>query len=373
MVCAAECVLLHNAKGESGMRRMDVGFEEITLEIETIRSSALVSLQIVSEAKDLEEWRVEFLGKKSPLTAYSRQMGEVEADVRPRLGSLLNRVREELQNEYETIKLKIQESALRARFAAESIDISLPGRAPRRGTMHPITRTIQEIEDVFLGMGFVIADGPEVETDAYNFEMLNVPKDHPARDMQDTFYLTEELLMRTHTSPMQVRTMEKMRPHVPVKVIVPGRVYRRDEDDATHSHAFTQIEGLVVDEGIRMSDLKGVLENFAKAIFGPQQAVRLRPSFFPFTEPSAEVDVRCIHCEGVGCRICKETGWIEILGAGMVHPRVLDAAGYDSRKYSGFAFGMGPERIAMLKYGIRDIRLLYQNDLRFLQQFRKVL
>jgi phenylalanyl-tRNA synthetase alpha chain len=235
--------------------------------------------------------------------------------------------------------------------------------------MHPLTRVIQEIEDVFLGMGYQIAEGPEVETDLYNFEMLNLPKDHPARDMQDTFYITEELLLRTHTSPMQVRTMERMRPNAPVKVIVPGRVYRRDEDDATHSHAFMQIEGLVVDEGIRMSDLKGTLEAFARAMFGPHQAVRLRPSFFPFTEPSAEVDLRCIVCDGQGCRVCKDTGWIEILGSGMVHPNVLEAAGYDSKRFTGFAFGMGVERIAMLKYGVEDIRSFYQNDVRLLKQF----
>jgi len=342
-------------------------------ELSSFCDDAIVRLSNITSGKELENWRVETLGKKSPLGAASKQMGSLSADERRVLGQQVNDVKNRLQAAYEDARTKLEAAVLKARFAQETIDITLPGRAHRRGAMHPITRTIQEIEDVFLGMGFEIADGPEVETDAYNFEMLNVPKDHPARDMQDTFYLTEELLLRTHTSPMQVRTMERMRSNVPVKVIVPGRVYRRDEDDATHSHAFTQIEGLVVDEGIRMSDLKGVLESFAKAIFGPHQAVRLRPSFFPFTEPSAEVDVRCIVCDGAGCRVCKDTGWIEILGSGMVHPNVLEAAGYDSKKYSGFAFGMGPERIAMLKYGIDDIRLLYQNDLRFLRQFERAL
>jgi phenylalanyl-tRNA synthetase alpha chain len=342
-------------------------------ELETIQQSALASLHNLSDARQLEEWRVEYFGKKSPLTQFSRQMGGLSAEERPVFGSLIHATRGVLENAFATKKEAIDQAELALRFAKETIDITLPGRQARRGSIHPISRTIQEIEEVFLGMGFEIADGPEVEWDAYNFEMLNVPKHHPARDMQDTFYLTDELLMRTHTSPMQVRTMEKMHPHVPVKVIVPGRVYRRDEDDATHSHAFTQIEGLMVGEGLRMSDLKGVLESFARAIFGPNQEVRLRPSFFPFTEPSAEVDVRCISCGGAGCRICKETGWIEILGSGMVHPNVLESAGYDSKKYRGFAFGMGPERIAMLKYGISDIRLLYQNDLRFLGQFHQAL
>ncbi|MCL6445923.1 MAG: phenylalanine--tRNA ligase subunit alpha [Alicyclobacillus sp.] len=321
----------------------------------------------------LDEWRVQYLGKKSPLTQISRQMGQLDPSERPLVGGLVNDAKARLQSLHDEAKAALDAAALRRRFEAEAIDITLPGRARPRGAVHPLMRVIHEIEDVFLGMGYEIVEGPEIETDEYNFEKLNLPKDHPARDMQDTFYLTDELLLRTQTSPMQVRTMERMRPHAPVKVIAPGRVYRRDEDDATHSHAFTQIEGLVVDEGIRMSDLKGTLEVFARAMFGPDQEVRLRPSFFPFTEPSAEVDVRCTVCGGKGCRVCKHTGWIEILGSGMVHPKVLDGAGYDSRKFSGFAFGMGPERIAMLKYGIEDIRLLYQSDLRLLQQFARAL
>lgn len=338
-----------------------------------LEKEATTRLTQIEDSRLLDEWRVEFLGKKSPLTQVSRQMGGLAPEERPIVGGLVNQVRTRLQEAFESARTEIAERALQLRFQQERLDVTLPGRQRSRGAMHPLTRTIQEIEDIFLGMGFEIAEGPEVETDYYNFEMLNVPKDHPARDMQDTFYLSEELLLRTQTSPMQVRTMERMHPNAPVKVIIPGRVYRRDEDDATHSHAFTQIEGLVVDEGIRMSDLKGTLEAFARAIFGPNQEVRLRPSFFPFTEPSAEVDVRCIACDGAGCRICKHTGWIEILGSGMVHPRVLDGAGYDSSRFSGFAFGMGPERITMLKYGIDDIRLLYQNDLRLLQQFNRIL
>lgn len=323
--------------------------------------------------RQLEDWRVQFLGKKSPLNQISRQMGTLDADQRPIVGGLINDVRSALQSAYDHRKAILDERAMQMRFRAESIDITLPGRPRVRGAVHPLMRTIQEIEDIFLGMGFEIVEGNEIETDAYNFERLNIPKDHPARDMQDTFYLTDEFLLRTQTSPMQVRTMERMKPHVPVKIIAPGRVYRRDEDDATHSHAFTQIEGLVVDEGIRMSDLKGTLLQFARAMFGPDQEVRLRPSYFPFTEPSAEVDVRCTNCGGSGCRMCKQTGWLEILGSGMVHPHVLDGAGYDSSRYSGFAFGMGPDRIAMLKYGIEDIRLLYQNDLRLLRQFGRAL
>ena len=255
------------------------------------------------------------------------------------------------------------------RLAAERIDVTLPGRKVRQGAVHPLSKVIREIEDIFIGMGYSIAEGPEVEQDYYNFEALNLPKDHPSRDMQDSFYITEDLLMRTHTSPVQARTMEALQGEVPVKIICPGRVYRRDDDDATHSHVFTQIEGLVVDQSIRMSDLKGTLLQFAREMFGPDTQIRLRPSFFPFTEPSAEVDVSCVMCGGEGCRVCKQTGWLEILGSGMVHPRVLEMAGYDPDKVSGFAFGMGVERIAMLKYGIEDIRHFYTNDLRFLEQF----
>lgn len=240
------------------------------------------------------------------------------------------------------------------------------------GAKHPLTRTVEEIEDLFLGLGYEIVEGFEVEQDYYNFEALNLPKSHPARDMQDSFYITDEILMRTHTSPVQARTMEQRNGEGPVKILCPGKVYRRDSDDATHSHQFTQIEGLVVDENIKMSDLKGTLELLAKQLFGEDREIRLRPSYFPFTEPSVEVDVSCFKCGGSGCNVCKQTGWIEILGAGMVHPNVLEKAGFDSNKYSGFAFGMGPDRIAMLKYGIEDIRHFYTNDVRFLNQFKAV-
>ncbi|WP_054673488.1 phenylalanine--tRNA ligase subunit alpha, partial [Calditerricola satsumensis] len=255
------------------------------------------------------------------------------------------------------------------RLSAERLDVTLPGRPIPIGARHPLLQVIEEIEDIFIGLGFEVAEGPEVESDYYNFEALNLPKGHPARDMQDSFYITEEILLRTHTSPVQIRTMEAKGGAVPVKIICPGKVYRRDDDDATHSHQFMQVEGLVVDRGIRMSDLKGVLLAFAREMFGADVAIRLRPSYFPFTEPSAEVDITCVMCGGRGCRVCKETGWLEILGAGMVHPDVLRAGGYDPEQVSGFAFGMGVERIAMLKYGIDDIRHFYTNDVRFLEQF----
>ncbi|WP_067619818.1 phenylalanine--tRNA ligase subunit alpha [Alicyclobacillus acidiphilus] len=342
------------------------------VELNGLRETALKRLGEVGDTRSLADWRVEYMGKKSAISTLSKQMGSLSAEDRPKFGQRMNEVRQALETAFAARQAELERIEQAKRLAAETIDVTLPGRRVPMGAIHPISRVIRDIEEVFLGMGFSIVDGPEVETDHYNFELLNLPKDHPARDMQDTFYLTEELLLRTHTSPMQVRTMERMRGEVPIKVIVPGRVYRRDEDDATHSHAFTQIEGLVVDRGVRMSDLKGTLETFAKALFGPNQQVRLRPSYFPFTEPSTEVDVICVHCQGDGCRVCKGTGWIEILGAGMVHPRVLDMSGYDSQVYSGFAFGMGPERIAMLKYGISDIRLMYQNDLRFLSQFTGV-
>jgi phenylalanyl-tRNA synthetase alpha chain len=253
----------------------------------------------------------------------------------------------------------------------EKIDVTLPGRPVITGSTHPLMAIVEQVEEIFLGMGFTIAEGPEVESDYYNFEALNLPKNHPARDMQDSFYITEDILLRTQTSPVQARTMEKMKGEVPVKIISPGKVFRRDNDDATHSHQFMQIEGLYIDSNVSMSDLKGVLLTFAKEMFGADQKIRLRPSFFPFTEPSVEVDLSCMFCKGEGCRVCKHTGWIEILGAGMVHPKVLEMSGYDSKKYTGFAFGMGVERVAMLKYGVDDIRHFYTNDVRFLQQFQR--
>jgi phenylalanyl-tRNA synthetase alpha chain len=317
----------------------------------------------------MNEWKVKYLGKKGELTSVMRGMGQLPPEERPLVGQWVNDVRTALEQAFETRERELKQIALEQKLLSQAIDVTLPGKPVPLGSDHPLSRTIREIEDIFLGLGFEIAEGPEVETDYYNFEALNLPKNHPARDMQDTFYLTDEILMRTHTSGIQVRTLEKKKGKVPVRIIAPGRVYRRDDDDATHSHQFTQIEGLVVDRNIRMSDLKGILLTFARQLFGPEQQIRLRPSYFPFTEPSTEVDVSCYVCHGEGCRVCKHTGWLEILGAGMVHPRVLEMAGYDPEEYTGFAFGLGVERIAMTKYGIDDIRHFYVNDVRFLNQF----
>jgi phenylalanyl-tRNA synthetase alpha chain len=280
------------------------------------------------------------------------------------MGALANEVREAIASKIEEKQTALEAAEVERKLASETIDVTLPGRPVKAGTHHPLTSVVEEVEDLFLGMGYEVAEGPEVEQDYYNFEALNLPKGHPARDMQDTFYITEETLLRTHTSTVQARVMNKNEGKGPVKIICPGKVYRRDDDDATHSHQFMQIEGLVVDENIRMSDLKGTLEVFVKKMFGADREIRLRPSFFPFTEPSVEVDVSCAKCGGKGCNVCKQTGWIEILGAGM--------AGYDSTKYRGFAFGIGVERIAMLKHGVDDIRHFYTNDVRFLDQFKQV-
>lgn len=334
-----------------------------------LQSEALQELERVENAQQLNDLRVKYLGKKGPLTEILRGMGALSAEERPVIGQVANDVRGSIEAVVEAKQAGFAQAETAMRLGAETIDVTLPGRPAPHGAVHPLNKVIQEIEDIFIGMGYTIAEGPEVEKDYYNFEALNLPKNHPARDMQDSFYITDELLMRTHTSPVQVRTMEKKQGEVPVKIICPGRVYRRDDDDATHSHVFTQIEGLVIDKHIRMSDLKGTLLQFVQEMFGKQASIRMRPSFFPFTEPSAEVDVSCMMCGGHGCRTCKHTGWLEILGSGMVHPRVLEMSGYDPAEYSGFAFGMGVERIAMLKYGIDDIRHFYTNDLRFLKQF----
>ncbi|MFD3272487.1 phenylalanine--tRNA ligase subunit alpha [Paenibacillus dendritiformis] len=340
--------------------------------LQALRAEALEKLQQVKDANNLNELRVKFLGKKGALTEILRGMGGLSAEERPLIGQVANEVRGAIEQYIEEKQEAFQREETERRLQAETIDVTLPGRPMAQGAAHPLQKVIQEIEDIFIGMGYTVAEGPEVEHDYYNFEALNLPKDHPARDMQDSFYITEELLMRTQTSPVQVRTMEKMKGEVPVKIICPGRVYRRDDDDATHSFMFHQIEGLVIDKNIRMSDLKGTLLQFMREMFGAHMQIRLRPSFFPFTEPSTEVDVTCMKCGGSGCRICKQTGWIEILGAGMVHPRVLEMGGYDPEVYTGFAFGMGVERIAMLKYGVDDIRHFYTNDLRFLQQFARM-
>jgi len=319
----------------------------------------------------LNDVRVAYLGKKGPITEVLRGMGSLSAEERPKVGALANDVRGAIASAIEEKQHALEEEAVNQKLAKEKIDVTLPGAPVNKGNHHPLTKITEQLEDLFLGMGYTVAEGPEVEQDYYNFEALNLPKSHPARDMQDSFYITEEILMRTHTSPVQARTMEKHEGKGPVKIICPGKVYRRDNDDATHSHQFMQIEGLVVDENITMADLNGTLEVFAKKFFGEDREIRLRPSFFPFTEPSVEMDISCKICGGKGCSVCKQTGWIEILGGGMVHPNVLEMAGFDSKKYTGFAFGMGVERIAMLKYGVDDIRHFYTNDVRFGSQFHR--
>jgi phenylalanyl-tRNA synthetase alpha chain len=340
--------------------------------LDGLRLEALNRLQTVADAAALNDLRVHYLGKKGQLTEILRGMGGLSAEERPIIGQVANEVRAAIE---EVIAQK-QEGFDRAetahRLQEETIDVTLPGKTPAIGSIHPLNKVAQEIEDIFLGMGYTIAEGPEVETDYFNFEALNLPKNHPARDMQDSFYITDEFLLRTHTSPVQIRTMQAAKGKTPVKVICPGKVYRRDDDDATHSFMFHQIEGLVIGPNIRMSDLKGTLLQFVREMYGPQVQIRLRPSFFPFTEPSAEVDVTCVRCGGEGCRMCKNTGWIEILGCGMVHPKVLEHGGYDPAEVTGFAFGMGVERIALLKYEIDDIRHFYANDLRFLGQFSRM-
>lgn len=339
--------------------------------LEALQVEALEKVKAATDAKELQDVRVAYLGKKGPITEVLRGMGKLSKEERPIIGELANKVREKIAQAIEEKKEVFERQAIEKRLAEETIDVTLPGRPAPSGGPHLLTSIVEEIEDIFIGMGFEVREGPEVETDYYNFEALNLPKGHPARDMQDSFYITEDLLLRTHTSPVQARTMNALGGNQPVKMICPGKVYRRDNDDATHSHQFTQIEGLYVDKNVRMSDLKGVLDRFAKKIFGEDREIRLRPSYFPFTEPSVEMDISCKVCQGDGCGVCKQTGWIEILGGGMVHPRVLEMAGYDPKVYSGFAFGMGPERIAMLKYGVNDIRHFYTNDVRFLNQYHK--
>lgn len=335
-----------------------------------LKTEVLEKIAAAENLKQLNDVRVAYLGKKGPITDLLKGMGKLPQEERPKMGALVNETRAEVQQVLDARKEQLEAAALDAQLASETIDVTLPGRTVKVGNHHPLTRIIEEIEDLFIGMGYEVVEGPEVEKDYYNFEALNLPKGHPARDMQDTFYISEEILMRTHTSPVQARTMEKAEGK-PIKIICPGKVFRRDNDDATHSHQFNQIEGLVVGEDIAMSDLKGTLDIFAKKMFGDEREIRLRPSYFPFTEPSVEMDISCFKCGGEGCNVCKGTGWIEILGAGMVHPNVLEMAGYDSKKVTGFAFGMGPERIAMLKYGVDDIRHFYTNDVRFLEQFHR--
>lgn len=333
-----------------------------------LRNKGFKQIGEASSAVDLNSIRLEYFGKKGLITELMRNLGALSPEERPVVGKMVNQLRSELEEAWEKKNQEILRLEEEAKLEKERIDVELPGRRPRRGNQHPLSAIIQEITEVFLGMGFSVAEGPEIELDYYNFEALNIPPEHPAREMHDSLYITEKTLLRTHTSPVQIRTMEKLYPN-PVRIIAPGRVYRRDAQDATHSPMFHQIEGLVVDTGITFGDLKGVLTEFIKRIFGQDRKVRFRPSFFPFTEPSAEVDVSCL-CQGSGCRICKNTGWLEILGSGSVHPNVLRYAKYDPEIYSGFAFGMGVERLPILRYGISDIRHFYENDTRFLEQFR---
>ena len=334
------------------------------------KEAAEVIRKHVDNLSEVNNIRVQYLGKKGEITSLLRGLGQLSKEDRPRIGQIVNEARTQLEALIKEKNTELKAAALKEKLENEKIDITLPGRRAWAGHLHPLTITLNRIKNIFMDMGFSVEEGPEIETDYYDFEALNLPKDHPARDMQDSFYITEDILMRTQTSPVQARTMQAHEPNSPIRMIAPGRVYRRDDYDATHSPMFTQVEGLVIDEGICLSDLKGTLELFLHKIFNENVGVRFRPSFFPFTEPSAEVDISCVMCHGKGCRVCKGTGWLEILGAGMVHPHVLEMSGYDPSKVSGFAFGMGVERIAMLSYGIDDLRLFYDNDMRFLQQFK---
>ena len=341
-------------------------------ELNTLKQEIKNKVDQTTSTKALNEIRVEYLGKKGPIQSLSSKMGSLSIEEKKEFGRSLNTLKTEVNELLESKKQELEKKELEERLQKETIDITLPSTELTIGGVHPITKIINEVEELFVSMGYVVVEGQEVELDLYNFELLNLPKGHPARDSQDSFYITDEVLLRTQTSPVQARTMEANKEKKPIRVICPGKTYRRDNDDATHSHQFHQIEGLVVDENISLADLKGTLEILAKTMFGEDREIRLRPSFFPFTEPSIEVDVSCFKCGGKGCSLCKGTGWIEILGSGMVHPNVLRDNGYDPEKYTGFAFGMGPERIAMLKYGITDIRSFYTNDLRFLNDFNRV-
>ena len=343
---------------------MSRNWEQLTEQlIEKIRSADNVSV--------LEQLRVEMLGKKGSVNAMMQEMKTLAPEARKEFGMAVNNLKKTLEERVAARMTELKENELNEKLARDKIDITLPADDFTYGTLHPLTLVQQEIEDIFVSMGYAVVEGPEVEFDVYNFEKANIPADHPARDMQDTFYVDAERLLRTQTTAIQMRVLEAQGNKLPIKVVCPGKVYRRDDDDATHSHQFVQMEGLVVGEGITQADLKGTLELFARSMFGPQREIRLRQSYFPFTEPSQEIDVSCHVCGGKGCPTCKGTGWIEILGSGMVHPHVLEMAGIDSSKYSGFAFGIGIERTAMLKYGIDDIRNLYLNNLKFLKNYKR--
>lgn len=341
--------------------------------INKLKEDALNEIKEVATLQALENIKVKYLGKKGEITAMLKTMGTLPKEDRPKFGSIVNKVKDELTTKIEEIEVKLKKEELAKKLESEKIDVTLPSDKIKRGSKHPLTRVIEEIEDLFTSMGYDVVSGPELETDEYCFERLNLPKGHPARDMQDSFYITQEHVLRAQTSAVQARAMMDNKEKTPIRIIVPGKTYRR-EDDTTHSHQFNQVEGLVIDEKgkISFADLKGTLEIFMKHMLGEDTKLRFRPSYFPFTEPSYEVDVSCFRCKGSGCNLCKQTGWIELLGSGMVHPNVLKVNGYDPEKYSGFAFGTGLDRLAMFKYGITDIRLLYENDVRFLSQFDRM-
>ena len=336
-------------------------------QIESIKKAALDAIANIKDNQALNEARVKYLGKKGELTSVLRGMGALSAEEKPVIGSLVNNVRDKIESLIKEKEEEFKKAELAKKLETENIDVTMPSKKIQRGSIHPITQIIDDVKEIFIGMGYEIADGPEVELATYNFDKLNTPPGHPARDIQDTFYITDDIVLRSQTSPVQARVMEKQKP--PIKIICPGAVYRSDAVDATHSPVFHQIEGLVIDKHITMADLKGTLEMFAKKCLGEKTKIRFRPHHFPFTEPSAEADVSCFVCGGKGCKVCKNEGWIELLGCGMVHPNVLRNCGIDPDEYTGFAFGFGVERIAMAKFGIDDLRLLYENDVRFLKQF----
>lgn len=334
--------------------------------LEKLASEALGELSGASSMDAVLQLKTRYLGRKGEVASLLKELGSLSPEERKKAGEAINAVKARLEEAFDAKVAALEAGGRAERLSKERIDVTLPGRCIRPGRMHPVTQVMEEIEEIFSGLGFDVAEGPEVELDYYNFEALNLPKDHPARDMQDTFYVSDEVLLRTHTSPVQIRVMEKERP--PLRVIAPGTVYRRDSD-ITHTPMFHQVEGFMVDKGVTFSNLKGVLTHFLHSLFGDKTDIRFRPSFFPFTEPSAEIDIRCVMCGGSGCRVCKGSGWLEILGAGMIHPEVFRSVKYDPEEYTGFAFGLGIERIAMLKFGIEDIRMFFENDLRFLRQF----
>jgi phenylalanyl-tRNA synthetase alpha chain len=338
--------------------------------LKEIKLQALEEIMQVKNMEKLEELRVKYLGKKGEITAVLKGMGQLSHEKRPLVGQEANELRALLEERFRELREKFALAQQEKELLREKIDVTLLGKRIPLGSKHPLTLVAEEIKTVFMSMGFDVEEGPEVELDYYNFEALNLPQNHPARDMQDSFYITENILLRTHTSPVQARAMERRAPKIPVRFIAPGRVYRKDDVDASHSPMFHQVEGMVIDKGITFADMKGIISYFNRQIFGEERKVRFRPSFFPFTEPSAEVDVSCNICGGAGCRLCKGSGWLEIMGCGMVHPRVLEMSGYNPEEVSGFAFGLGIERIALLKYDIDDMRLLFENDVRFLEQFK---